>query len=284
MNVDDYRKAFAQELEKETATAPNSSILMSAAASPAAQAEAANDPDVLFKEIAVLRDFSQPAEVRLAALHNIQTATFLGPKFDRYRPSFRDALRTIATDDKNPQLRTSALELLALDKDALARQLLLKGLDDAAQALVPVAKAIQLLSQDDHGVAIPIARKIISGQYDLEAKGEALRVLASDPGAGQLFSDILSDRSQPQLLRSVSAAGLRAVDPKLFEKVAQGIVVDHGEDDGVRASALGGLNHLQGFAAKADSDFANAISKLDLEGKSDGLRTAAARFLQQSIK
>jgi hypothetical protein len=111
-----------------------------------------------------------------------------------------------------------------------------------------------------------------------------LRVLASDPGAGQLFSDILSDRSQPQLLRSVSAAGLRAVDPKLFEKVAQGIVVDHGEDDGVRASALGGLNHLQGFAAKVDSDFANAISKLDLEGKSDGLRTAAARFLQQSIK
>jgi hypothetical protein len=280
MNVDDYRKAYAQEVEKEPAPASNQ-MVMSTGAGPAAQASA-SDPDALFKEIAVLRDFSQPADVRLAALRNLQTAAFLGPKFDRYRPSYKDALRSIATDDKDPQLRVSALELLALAKDEIARQLLLKGLDDAAQALVPVAKAIQLLAQDDHGIALPIARRIIAGAaYDLEAKGEALRVLTSDPSSAPLFKDILSDRSQPQLLRSISAAGLRAVDPNLFEKVAQGIVVDDSDDDGVRASTLGALNHMQGFAAKVNLDFAAAISKLDLAGKSDGLRSAAARFLQQ---
>jgi hypothetical protein len=271
MNVEDYRKAYAQELEKETAPA---SVEMSAAA----QAGSGND---LSKEIAVLRDFSQPVDVRLGALHNILTATFLGPKFDRYRASFRDALRAIVADDKNNEMRTNALELLAMYKDDFARQLLLKGLDDATQAVVSVAKAVQLLALDDHGVAIPIAHKIVSGQYDLEAKGEALRVLASDPGAGQLFSKILSDKSQPQLLRSASAAGLRLVDPKLFEKVAQSIVVDHGEDDAVRASALGGLDHLQGFAAKVNADLADKVSKLDLAGKSDALRSAAARFLRK---
>jgi hypothetical protein len=276
MNVDEYRKAFAQEMEKETAAPSRNSLPNPAAANPTA-----SGADMLSTEIAVLRDFSQPVAARLAALHNIQTAAFLGPNFDRYRSSFREALRAVAADDKNTEMRVSALELLALDKDDLARQLLLKGLDDVTHALVPVAKAIQLLSMDDHSVAIPIAHKIMSGQYDLEAKGEALRVLASDAGAGPMLSKILSDRSQPQLLRSISAAGLRAVDPKLFEQVARGIVVDQGDDDTVRTSVLGGLDHLHGFAAKVNSDLADKISKLDLAGKSEGLRAAAARFLKR---
>jgi hypothetical protein len=287
MNVDEYRKAYAEQIEKEqgSTAVSNSFAPMSTSAHSADQAASADGADALFKEIAVFRDFSQPTETRLAALGNIQTATFLGPNFDRYRSSFKDALRAVAADDRNQEVRTSAIEVLALNKDDVARQLLLKGLDDAGQALVPVAKALQLLSQDDHGVAIPIARKVIAGTYDIEAKGEALRVLASDPGSDQLFSDILSDRNQPQLLRSVSAVGLRAVNPQKFEQVAQGIVVDEGEDDTVRASALGALNHMQGFAAKVNPDFAAALSKLDLAGKSDSLRTAAARFLQlQSTK
>ena len=279
MNVDEYRKAYADEIEQEKvpATDSNNSTL---AATSADRAAPVGGPDALFQDIAAFRDFSQPAETRLAALHNIQTATFFGPKFDRYRSSYKDALRAVALDDNNQQLRASALEVLALDKDDVARQLLLKGLDDVSQALVPVAKALQLLSQDDHGVALPIARKIIAGTYDVEAKGEALRVLVSDPGSDQLFSKILSDRSQPQLLRSVSAAGLRAVDPKKFEQLAQAIVIDDGEDDAVRASALGALNHMQGFAAKVNQDFATTLSKLDLTGRSESLRTAAARFLQ----
>ena len=280
MNVDEYRKAYAAQIDKAKASAPasNEFVLMSESVNPLGHA-VSGDSGTIAKEIAVLRDSSQPAEVRLAALHNVQTATFLGPGFDPYRAAFRDALRAV-TADKNPELRTTALELLAMDKDDFARQLLLKGFEDPGQALVPVAKAVQLLADDDHGVAIPLAHKVVAGEFDVDAKEEALRVLASDPGAESLFAGILSDRSQPQQLRSASASGLRAVNPQQFEKLAQGIIVDAQEDDEVRANCLGALTHMQGYSAKVDPGFAEALSKLDLTGKSDGLRTAATRYLR----
>jgi hypothetical protein len=276
MNVDEYRKAYAAQIDKVKASAPGSNelVLMSKSVG------GAGGPGGLAEEIAVFADSSKPADVRITALRNVQTATFLGPGFDRYRAAFRNALRAVASEDKNQELRTRALEILALDKDDVARQLLLKGFEDPEKALVSVAKAVQLLANDDHGVAIPLAHKVVAGKYAVDAKEEALRVLASDPGAGSLFAGILSDRSQPEQLRSVSASGLREVDPQQFEQVAQGIVVDAQEDDEVRANCLGALNHLQGYSAKVNPGFADALSKLDLTGKSDGLRTAAARYLQ----
>jgi hypothetical protein len=285
MNVDDYRKSYAAGLVKESGSAPSSGLMPMSTSIPAGAAAANDDPDAIFGEIAIFRDVSRPSETRLAALHNVQTATFLGSKFDRYRPKFLEALRAVAAEPDEGEVRTGALELLALEKDDVARQLLLKGFQDPDKALVPAAKAMQLLSHDDHGVAIPIARKIVAGDYDVAAKGEALRVLASDPDSERLLIDILSDRSQPQQLRSVSASGLRKVNPKQFEKLAQAIVVDEGEDDGVRASALGALNHMLGSSGKADPGFTAAVSTLDMAEKPDALRSATARFLQmQSIK
>lgn len=269
MNVDDYRKAYTAKIENEKQSASGS--LGSDAA--------ADDPDALFKDIATFRDSSQPTERRLDCLHNIQTALFSVSGFDRFRASFKDALRAVASD-KDQELRTRALEMLAINKDDYAQQLLLKGFDNPAEALVPVAKAIQLLAHDDHGIAIPVARKILSGNYDVSAKVEALRALASDPGSKDLVAGILSNRALPQQLRSVSAAVLRTVDPQGFQQLAQRLIVDPHEDDDVKANALGALDHLQGFSTKLNADFADKLSKLDFTGKSDELRAAATRFLQ----
>ena len=275
MNVDDYRKAYTAEIEKEKQSA---AVTMSASGGLGSRA-AADDPDALFKNIATYRDASQPTESRLTALQNIQTALFSVSGFNRFRASFNDALRAVAAD-KDQELRTSALELLAMNKDDYVQQLLLKGIENPAEALVPLAKAIQLLAQDDHGIAIPIARKILSGDYDVSAKVEALRALATDPGSKDLVAGILSNRALPQQLRSVSAAVLRTVDPQRFEQLAQRLIVDPSEDDEVRTNALGALDHLQGFSTKLNSDFADKLSKLDLTGKSDDLRAAATQFLQ----
>jgi hypothetical protein len=245
----------------------------------AAHKWAADGPDPLTKAIATFRDSSQPAEARQTALRDIQTATFAGPGFDRYRSSFRDALRAVA-EDKNEKLRTQALEMLAIDKDEVAQQLLLRGLQNPGQALVSTAKAVQLLAHDDHGAAIPVAHRILGGNYDLDTKEEALRALASDPNSTNLFADILADRSQPQRLRSLSASGLRSVDPQRFAQLAQRIVTDDREDDEVRTNTLGALDHLKGFSSNVDPAFNEAVFKIVKSEKSDDLRTAAARFLQ----
>jgi hypothetical protein len=273
MNVDDYRKAFTAEMEKQRGAAPGEPAAITA------HERTADGLDPLTKAIATFRDSSQPVEARQAALRDIQTATFAGPGFDSYRSSFRDALRAVA-EDKNEELRTQALEMLAIDKDEVAQQLLLRGLQNPGQALVSTAKAVQLLAHDDHGAAVPVAHRILRGDYDLDAKEEALRALASDPGSTGLFADILADRSQPRRLRSLSASGLRAVDPQQFAQMAQRIVADDREDDEVRTNALGALDHLKGFSSTVDPAFAEAVSKIEKSGKSDDLRTAATRFLQ----
>jgi hypothetical protein len=280
MNVDDYRKAYTAEMDKAKQTAATSRLVTLSAPDGSSGKAAADGSDAISKCIATFRDAAQPVESRHAALQRILAATFTGPGFDRYQPSFRDALRAVAAEDKNQDLRTRALEILALDKDEVAQQLLLRGLENTAAALVPVAKAVQLLAQDDHGVAIPIARKILSGDYDVSAKVEALRALASDPGSKDLVAGILSNRALPQQLRSVSATTLRMIDPQRFEQLAQRLIVDPHEDDDVKANALGALDHLQGFSTKLNSDFADKLSKLDLAGKSDDLRAAATRFLR----
>jgi hypothetical protein len=273
MNVDDYRKAFTAEMEHQRQSTPGSPGLMTA------HERAAEGPDPLTQAITTFRDSAQPAEARQTALRDIQTATFAGPGFDRYRASFRDALRAVA-QDKNESLRTQALEMLAIDKDEVAQQLLLRGLQDPGQALVSTAKAVQLLAHDDHGAAIPVARRIMQGDYDLDTKEEALRALASDPNSTGLLADILANRAQPPRLRSLSASGLRLVDPQRFAQLAQSIVTDDHEDDEVRTNALGALNHLKGFSSHFDSPFKEAVSKIEKSAKSDPLRAAAARFLQ----
>lgn len=273
MNVDDYRKAFTARMGRQRAAAPGGATAM------AAPEGTAGGPDRMTKAIATFRDSSQPPAARETALRDIQRATFAGPGFDRYRASFRDALRAVA-EDKDENLRTQALEMLAIAKDEVAQQLLLRGLQNPVQALVSTAKAVQLLAHDDHGAAIPVARRILGGDYDLDAKEEALRALASDPNSTGLFADILADRSQPQRLRSLSASGLRLVDPQRFAELAQRIVTDDREDDEVKTNALGALGHLKGFSSHVDAAFNQAVSEIEKNTKSGDLRTAATRFLQ----
>lgn len=278
MDVDEYRRAYAAELAKPQAPQADRFASMSALAQPSENAMSP-ETDLVAEAIAILANSSQPPAARLAALQNIQAVTFLGPKFDRYRASYRDALRVAATDP-DKELRTNALELLAIDKDEVARDLLVKGLEDEQRALVSAAKAIQLLAYDDHGVSVPMAQKVLRENYDVDAKEEALRVLASDPASDEVFARFLSDQSQPARLRSISASGLRMVNPQRFEQEAHRIIVDESEDDSVRENCLGALAHMQGYAARVDANFADKLTKLKTTSKSESLRAAATRFLQ----
>lgn len=275
-NVDDYRRAYAAELARE-GTAGRAGQPRAAAVNP-------GDDDGISGAIALFRDAAQAGPARLAALEQVQMATFMGPGFDKHRPNYRDALRAVASAEGDRQLRATALEYLALQKDEVARQLLLQGIDDSQRAIVPLAKAVQLLGHDDHGVAVRVARRVVGSAADPVAREEAVRVLASDPQSRDVLSGILSDQAQPSQLRSLSASSLRALDPEEFVKVAQKIVVDDGEDDSVRASCLGALNHVQGYSSRLAPDVSAALQKLDLAGKSPDLRAAAARFLQPRSK
>jgi hypothetical protein len=104
----------------------------------------------------VLRDTSEPIEVRMAALQSLGAAAFSVPDFDSVRPDYIAALREVSTDS-HEQLRRRALGILMRNKDGFAQKKLLDGLKDSAKALVPPEKALQLLGNDVHAEAYSAA-------------------------------------------------------------------------------------------------------------------------------
>jgi hypothetical protein len=297
MNVSDYRKLYQAEMARRTelagdAVMPESGARETVAASgadpetrikairslPLAPTELGGDVSLL---LATLRDAAEPTEVRVAALNALKAASFLGPRFSPFRADYLQVLRDIVADAQ-PPLREDVFEALAMEKDAYAQDLLLRGLSDPGAALVPPAKAIQLLGYDVHADFAPVVRDILQRESDPATKEEAVRLLASDPGSQGLIADLLKDKSQSGAIRALSATALQVLDPRSFEKTAREILADDDEDDDLRATCLGALTHIRDYQeTRGDPDFLQRVEKLGSATPSANLRSSAERFVRK---
>src|SRR5215212_5437107 len=165
----------------------------------------------------VLRDPSEPSEVRLATLQTFQAATFSSADYDSWRGDYIAVLREIV-EDPDPELRQRVLGILAREKDGFVQGKLLEGLQDSAKSLVPPEKALQLLSYDVHAEAYPVAREIVDKPPNAEARREALRLLAADTDSAPLFERILRDKGDSTDLRQMAAAALQAINPRRLQE------------------------------------------------------------------
>lgn len=289
MNVDEYRRQMEERLAAESA-APREPGIVSrfltswtgargrATRKALDPATSAGDIDGL---IATLRDPLADQDARRKALARLGAARFMGPRFAPYQDRYRDALREVARDP-NEEMRRRALEVLALEEDAFARDLLVQSLASPGQELISDAQAIQLLGHDAHGDYAPLVRELI-GRLDKDAVAEGLRLLASDPGSAEMFEGLLRDKNETRSVRKLSAKGLRVVKPEAFEAAAREIVADDGEDDDLRATVLSALSHAGETAAtRADSDFIARVGEIAEKTPSENLREAARQFLKSS--
>lgn len=234
--------------------------------------------------LATLHSSAEPTQVREAALTALKAASFLGPRFAPFRAEYMQVLRDVAIDAE-PSLREDALEVLAMEKDAYGQELLLRGLRDPAQALVPPAKAIQLLGYDVHAEFAPVVRDLLRKASDTATREEAVRLLAADPGSKALIEDLLTDRSQSGSVRALSATALQMLDPQSFEAAARKIVADDNEDDDLRATCLGALTHVgDDQQTREDAEFLRRVETLESTTPSETLRASAARFVQKRAK
>jgi hypothetical protein len=271
MDVSEYRKRYEAELARRAA-APTAKTTSS---------EASDLGDKVNRLLATLRDAKEPTSVREAALNALKAASFLGPRFARFNADFMAALREIARPDTDAQLREDVLEVLAIDKDAQAQDMLRRGLSDPKAALVSPAKALQFLGYDDHAEASGLARDLFHNSTDLGTREEALRLLASDPGSADLFARLLTDKSQPRSLRALSATGLHALDPPRFAELARAIVTDDKDYEDIRATALGALTHLaEHHAVNRDQDFVARVREIAASTPLQNLRATAGRFMK----
>lgn len=290
MDVKRYRKRYEAELAK---------AVKDGAAEAAGQADAADSaearanaikaapldletlPAQVSELLATLRDRDEPVAVRIAAIEALSALDFLGPRFAPFRADYKQALRDVATDSQR-KLRESALELLAIDKDPYAQELLVRGLEQPEEALVPEARAIQFLGYDDHADVVPLARKVFK-QSEGAAREEALRVLATDPQSAKLFARLLKDKSEQAGIRAISASGLQSLDPAAFERTARKIVADDDDYDEIRATSLAALAHGRESREKpADPKFVETVQELTGKTRSRTLRASIRRYLQST--
>jgi hypothetical protein len=290
MNVDDYRKQVEVALAAESA-APSEPGMVARflAFLTRARGRATRkslDPETSAGDIgamiATLRDPAADQTARLNAIDALGAARFMGPQFAPYEEQYRDALRQVATDP-DERVRRRALEVLALEADSYARDLLVESLRGPDQALVSDAKAIQLLGHDAHGDYAPLIREMIERGVDEAALAEGLRLLASDPGSAEMFEGLLRDRSAPRFVRKLAAKGLQVVRPEAFEAAAREIVADDDEDDDLRAAVLSALGHAgDQAAARADPEFAARVEQVASSTPSENLRETAQQFIKSS--
>jgi hypothetical protein len=296
MDPEEYRKRYEAELaEAAPPKQPGRGARRAAAAeqraTPAARANAIaaapleeeNLAERVPELLATLRNGEEPLRVRMAALRALAALDFLGARFDPFRTDYKQALRDVATDPE-PELREFALELLAIDKDPYAQELLASGLKRPKEALVPEAKAIQFLGYDDHAEYVPLVRQVYKRAKGT-AREEALRVLATDPQSERLFARLLKDKSETRSVRRLSASGLQSLNPEAFEKTARKIIADEDEDNDIRAASLAALAYGREAREKpADPKLVETVQKLSETTRSTALRTSARRFLQSTTE
>jgi hypothetical protein len=272
MDVAKYRKRYEAELAKAATSAEEGT---------GAPLEEQNLEEQVANLLATLQNREEPVASRTAALKALAALDFLGPRFAPFRARYKDALRDVATDQPH-ELRAQALELLAIDRDPYAQELLVRGLQEPTNALVPAAQAIQLLGYDDHAEVVPLVREVYKHATGA-TREEALRVLATDPDSEQLFTHLLGDKSEKRSIRQLSASALQSLNPEAFEETAHKIVADDDDYNDIRATALAALTHgREARETPFDPKLVETVQRVGESTRSRSIRSAARRFLQST--
>lgn len=233
--------------------------------------------------LGLLRDASEPPELRRTALAVMQLLSFSSPLFPSKRPEFFEVLRGLV-NDPDSELRQQAIRTLAQQKDEYVQRLLFEGLEDPSKALVRPEEALALLAYDIHAEYFPILRNIVKNPPSTTAKDQAVRLLAADPTSTELLTEILTDKGENPKIRRTSAVALQSLAPEEFRAYAREIALDENENDDLRATTITALGHVAqsaSFAIEGVSDhdaLDERIAELKETGSSDELRRAAALY------
>lgn len=232
-------------------------------------------PRLMHALIALLADAEEDTDVRRAALSAIEAGSFKTVEFRPYVPDYRQALRVAATDE-DADLRAEALDVLALARDSYAQELLVTGLQDRGQALVPPVQAVRMLGYDLHAEHYPLLREIVETSRQQPLRRAALRQLAADSGSRALMRTIATDRDEDRQCRAIAAVALQALAPRDFDRVARTIVLDDDEDDDLRATVISAITHGPTAPGR---DVERKVRELDaVSGGTRQLNRAARRF------
>jgi HEAT repeat protein len=198
-------------------------------------------PTVMNALLQTVEATDAPVSVRRAALRSLRANSFRTAPFVPFRADYLRVLRSIATD-ADEEIRASALEVLAAVGDEHGQRLLVDGLRDPDAALVDPATAVGMLGADIHNQNYDLLRELATSD-DPAVRRSALRVLAADSRAVNLFQRIATDKNEDRDARATSAIALQSLAPNKFKKVAEDVALDDNDYPEIRATLLNALAH-----------------------------------------
>ena len=231
------------------------------------------DEESLMDEIIALVDNQEAAvELRTAAISVMQANSFSSPIYPSKQPAYHNALKSVI-DDQDDNLKSAAMEYLALVGDEYVQRRLLEGLEDAKQQLTQPEVAIQLLSYDLHADHFPVLRKIAKEPPNPESKKEALRNLAADTESKDLLTEVMKDAKEDPELRHLCAVALQQQTPDEVNAYAKEVILNAEEDESLKAAMLNTLKHSAAPAVlREDQEFNEQLKKAQGEYKSNELK------------
>jgi len=228
------------------------------------------DNELLMDEVIALIDNQDIAvELRTAAISVMQANSFSSPIYPSKRPAYHNALKSVI-DDQDENLKSVAMEYLALVGDEYVQRRLLEGLEDAKQQLIQPEVAIQLLSYDLHADHFPVLRKIAKEPPNPESKKEALRNLAADTESKDLLMEVMKDAKENPELRHLCAVALQQQTPAEVNAYAKEVILNTEEDESLKTAMLNTLKYTADPSAlKEDQEFNEQLKKVQGENQSN---------------
>lgn len=239
--------------------------------------QAVRQPELMNALIELVGDPDEDVEVRRAASSMVQALSFKTVEFRSYASDYHAALRAAATDE-NLDLRSAALDILSLNRDPYAQQLLLEGLKTPSKAQVKPIQAVRMLGYDVHAEHYPVLREIVEKSKQPTLRREALRLLAADSSSRELMQSILTDKQEDKNTRATAAVALQSLAPKEFAEAAQAIVLDDDETSDIRATVISAIAH---GPSEPSQDLTRKVLEIDAApGGARQLNRAARQFVE----
>jgi hypothetical protein len=231
----------------------------------------------------VVQDPSDGEDVRSAALDALGSAAFQVARFRPHAQAYQHMLRNLVSD-ADPDLRETAVGILALQHDPEAQQVLLRGLKEEGPLPVDRERAIQLLADDDHLDNLPWLRELYDSGSGV-ARLEAIRLMSSYPDATETLEGILRNKAEAADIRLQSAASLRNLAAGHFDAIAKAIVTDESDDPSVRVACLTALQHLgQQDNVYGDAGFIASLQNVGNEASTPELARRARDLVERSAQ
>lgn len=262
-----------------------------------------------FKRVAL--DAEEPAEVRATALRKIVEHIPSDERLVRLvtellsDPGAPKALRNAALEVEanlafmnmnapevyqkmleDPELafRMFAFTKLVIHGDARAQQLLIRGLENPQQAMLPAPMAISVLSMAIKKEFYPAVFKVMQQTTDPATRLEAIRTLGSYPEARDALIAIAHDSKEPLEFREAALGALYSGDRDNIVRHVLPILEDPAAPPRLQAIGIRMTTDLRQAMtyrtrAKQADAYDRMVRKLSEESRDEQVRIVARRYI-----